>query len=250
MNENDTFNYFNSYPDPRESAKIIVPLLMEMLAGPRTAVDLGGGIGAWGEVFRTNGVERYICIDDPRIKEADLRIPSQDYVGYDLSAGLPAPIPSDLAVSLEFAEHVQGALSREIVNFLVASAPVVLFAASIPGQPGLHHVNEQPPKYWKTLFAERGYRQLDLIRPKILDQRTIPYWYRQNLFVYANEARALQLAVYQKPFADIPDDFELVHERVLNLYRAAPKPPGIKTWLRGLPAALTTSLRRWAISAI
>lgn len=241
-------NYLDRYPNPTESARTIVPMVMDLLGTPEAVVDLGGGIGAWGEVFRQCGTKNYVCIDDPSISPAELRIPPEDFVGHDLAKSLPPPIRSALSVSLEFAEHVPAELSSAIVSFLVRSAPLVLFSASMPGQPGRNHVNEQPPLYWKSLFAEHGYHQLDLIRPRIIERREIPYWYRQNLFVYASPEEVVRLSPLAQPFREIPDDFELVHRRVLDIYRTKPSSPGLLAWMMRLPEALTTTLRKRVIT--
>jgi hypothetical protein len=46
-------------------------------------------------------------------------------------------------------------------------------------------VNEQWPLYWEKLFAERGMRKYDVVRPLIWCNRAIEWWYRQNLYVFA-----------------------------------------------------------------
>ena len=45
------------------------------------------------------------------------------------------------------------------VDNLVRHGDVILFSAAVPHQGGEHHVNEQPPEYWRELFARPGLRR-------------------------------------------------------------------------------------------
>jgi len=74
-----------------------------------------------------------------------------------------------------------------LVQNLVDAAPVVLFSAAVPGQGGTHHINEQMPMYWRALFRRHGYVLLDAIRPAILADTRIEWWYRQNTVLYVSE---------------------------------------------------------------
>jgi len=56
----------------------------------------------------------------------------------------------------------------------------------VPHQGGEHHVNEQPPEYWRKLFAARDYAAFDWIRPRLADRREVKPWYRFNSYIYAN----------------------------------------------------------------
>jgi hypothetical protein len=60
---------------------------------------------------------------------------------------------------------------------------VILFSAAVPGQGGLHHVNEQWQSYWASLFLDRGYDVFDALRPRIWRNENVSFWYRQNAFV-------------------------------------------------------------------
>jgi hypothetical protein len=232
-------NYLDIFGDTYESAQIIIPILFGIIGRPRSVVDLGGGIGAWCKVFKEKGGSRVTCIDDQSIRRSELKISSEEFVPWNLSRSLPAPVGCELAICLEVAEHLPKRLSKDIVSFLVNSAPLVLFSAAIPGQTGVGHVNEQPPKYWEDLFAEFKYLKFDLIRPKIIHNQLVPFWYRQNIVLYANKQWEERLKAVGTEFQNIPRDFELVHERVLQSYRMR---HGIRNWIKEFPSALKTSL--------
>lgn len=234
------YNYLGVFGDTSESAQIIIPILLDIIGRPRSVVDLGGGIGAWCKVFKEKGVSRVTCIDDQSIPRSELKISSEEFVPWNLSKNLPAPVSCELAVCLEVAEHLPTRLSKDVVSFLVNSAPLILFSAAIPGQTGVGHVNEQPPKYWEDLFAEFKYLKFDLIRPKIIHNGLVSFWYRQNMVLYANKQWGEQLTAVEKAFESIPDDFELVHEWVLQSYRMR---HGIRSWIKEFPDALKTSIK-------
>ena len=61
---------------------------------------------------------------------------------------------------------------------------MILFSAAVPGQGGYHHINEQPHEYWHNKFAEKGFKMYDIIRPLIQYNKKLPFWYRNNIFIY------------------------------------------------------------------
>lgn len=119
-----------------------------------------------------------------------LAIAPAEFRPHDLTEPLDSCGPFDLAVSLEVAEHLPESHAPNSIASLTELAPLVLFSAAIPHQGGTHHVNEQWPEYWSSLFRERGFRVIDCIRPQIWNNEDIPYWYRQNTLLFA-DSRAL-----------------------------------------------------------
>jgi hypothetical protein len=237
-----TYRYADLFTENLASARKILPLLFDIIGKPASAVDLGGGTGAWCKVLRELGVPCVLCIDSPRISPDQLLIRPEEFIGCDLAASLPAPVSCDLALCLEVAEHLPESRAAAVVDFLTSSSGLILFSAAIPGQPHGGHVNEKPPGYWKDRFGQRGFSQLDILRPRIIEDQTISYWYRQNLFLYANAANGERIRETRAPFPSIPEDFELVHFRVLETYRAARKPHGLGKVLAEIWPAFRRSL--------
>jgi len=112
---------------------------------------------------------------------------------------------------------------------------MVLFSAAIPGQGGKGHKHEQFPSYWSELFGRYDFVRRDVIRNRILFDATIPWWYRQNLFLYIK--KGLQLTHTAVDF--LPEDFILIHRQVENRYR---RPP-LRYLLRNLVPACMASIR-------
>ena len=91
------------------------------------------------------------------------------------------------------AEHLPHRAAPDFVAGLVALAPAVVFSAAVPGQGGVHHVNEQWPWYWKEWFARHGYLQLDPFRQAIWKNPDVAVYYQHNLLLYVDRA------VHQRP---------------------------------------------------
>lgn len=168
------------------SAAAVVPLVMDLVA-PASVVDLGCGRGLWLAEFRRHGVERSLGLDGSHLDPNRLEIPPGSFMQVDLEQPLAIPGRFDLAVCLEVVEHLTETAGRAAVDALAAAAPIVLFSAAVPLQGGSHHINEQWPGYWMSLFAAHGFRAIDFIRPHIRDNPRVAWWYRQNLIMFASE---------------------------------------------------------------
>jgi alpha-amylase/alpha-mannosidase (GH57 family) len=92
------------------------------------------------------------------------------------------------------AEHLPAHKAETFVDNLTAHGDVILFSAAVPHQGGEHHVNEQPPEYWRKLFAAEGYEVFDWLRPRLADRREVKAWYRFNSFIYADKAGQKRLS--------------------------------------------------------
>jgi hypothetical protein len=154
---------------------------------PRSVVDVGCGVGAWLSVFIEHGVNDVLGMDGDYISESDLVIPRERFVPWDLEKPLEIDRRFDMALCLEVAEHLEPDRAISLVADLVSIAPVVVFGAAIPGQGGLHHVNEQWQSYWSDLFATHGFVPSDPIRREFWNDNRVYWWHRQNTLIYTVE---------------------------------------------------------------
>jgi hypothetical protein len=164
------------------SAAVIVPVVLGTLS-PRSVVDFGCGNGAWLSVFKAHGVVDVVGIDSGGVSEADWLAGPGELDRRDVETTFSLGKRYDLVVALEVAEHLSESRAAVFVNNLVAHGDVILFSASLPGQEGQGHRNEQWPSYWVSLFAQHGYQFYDLIRPMVWENPKVHWWYRQNIFV-------------------------------------------------------------------
>jgi len=227
------YRHLEEMPSSHDSADRVVPVILAVVGPVRSVVDVGGGDGGWLRVFRQHGVDRTLLIDCPEVA-THLVIDKKDFLPCNLSRELPSPLRFDLAVSLECAEHLPAHRAEPLVEWLTRSADIVVFSAAIPGQGGNGHINLKSADYWEGLFARHGYKKHDVVRWRILNDRAIAWWYRQNIFVFASPAARLSDSQGEVQL----EEFVLIHKDIAN------KPPGLTTLLRALGPALFRAVRR------
>lgn len=182
-------NFYEKQGQSIRSASIIVPLLIDLIR-PTSVIDVGCGLGTWLHVFHERGVQDILGIDGEWINQQQLQFPKDRFAIMDLSRpSLQVGRQFDLALCLEVAEHLSESSAQALITSLTNVAPVVYFSAAVPGQGGANHVNEQWPDYWMERFAQREYRLVDAIRPRIWNTAEVEPWYCQNSFIYLRQAQ-------------------------------------------------------------
>ena len=187
----DFYAYIDS--GSRASARAVAALLLSEMK-IQSLVDVGAGHGAWAAEWLAAGVTDVIAVDGHYVNLKQLAVPAKNFKSHDLSEPLELRRKFDLVQSLEVAEHLSEEHAEIFIDSLVRHGDVVLFSAAVPNQGGEHHVNEQPPEYWRELFAARGYEVFDWVRPQVAANREVKAWYRFNSFLYANSAGQKRLS--------------------------------------------------------
>ena len=185
------YDYIN--PGSRLSAKVVLPLVRSAVRA-ETVLDVGAGQGAWAAEWLAQGATQVMAVDGHYAGAAQLLVPESCFVAHDLSTPLELGRRFDLVQSLEVAEHIPQEHAECFVDTLVGHGDVVLFSAAVPHQGGEHHVNEQPPEYWRGKFVARGYAPFDWLRPQLRQRAEVAPWYRFNTVFYANDAGQQRLA--------------------------------------------------------
>jgi SAM-dependent methyltransferase len=211
----------------RESARIVVPLVNELLR-PASVLDVGCATGTWLAEWGQAGVSDLLGIDGEYVDRTALQVPADQFVPVDLGQPFSLGRKFDLVQTLEVAEHLDEGQADAFVESLARHGETILFSAAVPGQGGTHHVNEQWPSYWAEKFAKAGYTAYDVIRPRIWTDPRVLYWYRQNTLLFARG----------RVFAGAETNLDLVHP---VLWEAG---PSYQKMLRSAPAALARMLRR------
>jgi len=187
----DFYDYIDA--GSRASADVVAHLLLAEMK-VKSLLDVGSGHGAWAAEWIKAGVADVIAVDGDYVRRDQLAIPADRFVAHDLATPLKLKRRFDLVQSLEVAEHLPAASAADFVDNLVRHGDVILFSAAVPHQGGEHHVNEQPPQYWRELFGAQGYEVFDWLRPHLAGQRQVKAWYRFNSFIYANKAGRKRLS--------------------------------------------------------
>jgi SAM-dependent methyltransferase len=213
------FPYYAGFRDgSRKSAQAVVPLIMDW-AAPASVLDLGCGVGDWLSVFKRAGVREIHGVDGDYVRGEELAISEREFTAHDLTIPYPAGRRYDLAMSLEVGEHLPAESAACLVYSLAAAAPLVLFSAAVPNQPGKAHINCQWPAYWADLFAENGYVVIDALRFRVWNDSSVDWWYRQNLMIYACE-KQLDRWPKLKPMRDpkLGSPLPLVHPEMFRQF--------------------------------
>jgi SAM-dependent methyltransferase len=222
------------------TAEAIVPALLRWFPAA-SVVEFGCGTGATLAGFAARGTVDILGVDFPHVPRDLLHIPPERFRAANMLTLSDIGRCFDVAVSLEYAEHLPAARAAGFVELLVRAAPVVLFSAAIPGQGGLGHVNEQRQSWWAALFARHGYVPVDCIRPALADATDAPWYYAQNALVYCLPDH---LPDGLQPVS-VPLYLDLVDDRV---YDTLVKPPdsisGSLAAMRRHGTALTRAIGR------
>lgn len=234
----DTDFYAAQSNESLRSARKVAPLILELLE-VRSVVDVGGGVGPWVRAFLDAGVERGLCIDGDYVDRSSLLIPADRFLARNLAQPLGVEERFDLAVSVEVAEHLPPSSSHAFVKELVRLAPVVLFSAAIPMQGGVDHQNERWQSYWHALFAQEGYRAIDVVRPQVWDDDDVTPFYAQNALLYASADAQFR----KEPVAPAGWPLDLVSPRFFEYQRSFIDNPPVRKAAQTLGTALLASAR-------
>ncbi len=113
----------------------------------RSVIDVGCAEGHAAGFFKQFGCD-VLGIDGSRLAQQNSKIPGQ-HVLHDFTEGAYCPEQQfDMAWCSEFVEHVEAAYIENFLETFNSATRFVLMTHALPGTPGWHHVNCQPPDYW------------------------------------------------------------------------------------------------------
>jgi SAM-dependent methyltransferase len=176
-----------------EASPTMVEGILGLFPRVRTAADFGCGTGAYVAEFRKHGVTAVGFEYSPRAREMAREAFGLDIEPFDLTVFGAAKAVFDVAVSFEVAEHMRPELGDRLVSVCCAHAPLVVFTAAHPGQPGQGHINLQPKSYWIDQFARHGFA-FDEVATKRLEgylraNLIRGFWLADNLGVYQKQGK-------------------------------------------------------------
>lgn len=185
------------------AARKVLPLLWRH-RNFSSVVDVGCGVGTWLAAALELGASSLCGIDGPHVPTEMMLVEPSIIIKTDLEQPLKLRSTYDLCICLEVAEHLSPSRASSFVADLTALSGVVAFSAAIPFQGGDGHLNEMWPEYWAELFAAHNYHPWCGIREEIWNIKEIPWWYRQNLIVFAMEQELNSLVKDYTPVQTAP----------------------------------------------
>jgi len=218
------------------SAAVLLRALGEIYQA-QTLLDVGCGIGTWGQAARDLGFSKYQGVDGDYVRRKQLLVAPTEFAAHDLRTPLDLRVSYDLAICMEVGEHLPAADAATLVKSLCAHAPVVMFSAAIPGQGGVDHINEQWQSYWAELFAREGYGVHDCIRPGIWDRDDVAEYYRQNVLVYVDGRNAGLASLFGENLQGRAALLDVVHPATYRI-KSDPMRWQLSVVLKNLPAIL------------
>jgi Methyltransferase domain len=188
------------------SAAAITSILYRQLKVD-SVLDVGCARGTWLRAWDDCGVVDLHGVDGNYVNRGTLEVPARMFTAVDLSDLFDLGRQFDLVQSLEVGEHIKESASETFVESIARHARAyVLFSAAPPGQGGEHHINEQPYEFWRTKFEARGFVTVDVVRPSIVRDKRISYWYRYNSLLFVRRERLLDLHNDMRAALLTPDD--------------------------------------------
>lgn len=160
----------------------ILPIILEKYS-PKSALDVGCGIGTWLKVIGDLGLNDILGIDGIAIQDSELLISNDKFLQVDLCQSWDLGRRFDLVLCLEVAEHLPENSANLLVHSLTMHSDLIVFSAACPNQFGQGHINCQWPIYWQKLFNSYNYSCFDELRALIWDLDFPEFWYKQNIFV-------------------------------------------------------------------
>jgi SAM-dependent methyltransferase len=181
------------------TAEVFYNIIKDKLPKFDSVVDIGCGTGNWLSNFESFGSRKILGIDNFVNDSALLEIKKDQYLKHDLTQALELNERFDLALCLEVGEHLPKTSSEILIQSLTSLSDYVVFSAAIPGQGGCNHVNEQWQSFWINLFKEYNFSCYDFFRPSIWMDEKIPFWFKQNSFLFVNNHTQHDFSNYSGP---------------------------------------------------
>lgn len=178
----DFYDYIKQINTDEE---VIIQFIMQWIS-PKSIVDFGCGEGVWlNEALNYDNKIDVLGLDGKYINKKRLKIPEKNFEALDLRKPIVLDRKFDLAISTEVAEHLEEPFADIFVENVTNASEQILFSAAVPGQGGVHHVNEQWQSYWIEKFEKRGYYCDFSLRNYFWNRTEISSWRRQNLLFFS-----------------------------------------------------------------
>lgn len=215
---------------------------------------MGCGRGTWLKAALELGATKAVGLDGSWNSSEKMVDPRVEFQPTELNHSIELQDRFDLAISLEVAEHLDPKVSDVIVGSLCSMSDLVLFGAACPHQGGKNHINEQWASNWAARFIQHDFLVFDIYRPQFWLDASIPFWYRQNSFVYAKSGSRIAQVLLSKGHCPLSSlaFMDCVHPELLELKVCPPSfmsaldmaSQGVTSAIGNFVPAVSRALRR------
>ena len=153
---------------------------------PKTVIDFGCGCGIYLREFERGGAEVF-GIDGSPAAQRNLAIDQSKFMLADLTKPVFMPKRYDCALCVEVAEHIPTDTSQTLVDNVTRGSDLIVFSSAHKGQGGHDHVNEQDPKFWRDIFAQKGFEYLASDTKRFRDALSKAgaiFWLVENIAIF------------------------------------------------------------------
>jgi cyclopropane fatty-acyl-phospholipid synthase-like methyltransferase len=153
---------------------------------PKKVVDVGCGRGAWLDECKRLGAIELLGVDGDYNSQYNM-FKNFKYITHDLNKKLIIKRKYDLAISVETIEHLKPESTNNFIKSLCTLSETIIFSGAFPHQGGVGHINERLHSDFAKLFIKNNYFPFDFFRPTLFSDKSISFWYRQNIFLYVKK---------------------------------------------------------------
>lgn len=189
-------NFFDiNLDEGKQLAEWFIPLNIKLF-NFKSIADIGCGTGHYLKSCLDNGITDIMGVEGSESAFSKLQIDKKYVIKHDLRKPFIFNKKSDLALSIEVAEHIDKKYSDIYVKTLCDASDTIVMTAAPPGQGGTAHVNEQTCEWWAKKFEMNNYFLNLKITAELKKEITnckqkgkfVTVWFEPNIMVFQNKS--------------------------------------------------------------
>ena len=211
---------------------------LKKIIKPKSAIDIGCGDGIWIESIKEKFKVDGVGLESDKICKI-LHNENKFIKSCDFEKKISIKEFFDLLVCVEVASDLKKKRAESFIHDICKLSNVIIFASGCPNQSHKPHKNVQWPSYWIKIFNGLGFKEIDLFRPQIWNDKKMAPWFKQNLFLFVNQKKKGTLKKLNSfTFNGLP--FDIIHPDLLPQSIEA---KGLFEILKLIPNSINNSLK-------
>ena len=183
-------NYFSSDIFRYDYAAIAESIIKEYK--PKRIIEFGCGNGELAKAFASRGVtveaiDGYSNPDFSNYSNISFTKVNLNDLSETLNFLKKFEVKFDLALSIEVAEHLNPNISFSFIEWITASADVIVFSAAVPNQDGDGHNNCRSRPEWYQWIKSKSFVIADTLRQYYTSNQRLGLWHKLNIIDYVHK---------------------------------------------------------------